>query len=211
MPVSSALAKRLYRRWSTVAAIHEGCLWPAMQTSKLAWSSCSMQVFVAPGLAALNGTAGRARFSPIRHGILEQMHPFRGGCNVKLLPSHRPVLCRYMASLYWTFTTISTTGYGDIVPSTIAERSFSMASMLLGLTVFSYFISSVSQAVEMVNAASMRSKEQQRVRACDLSQHRHAIASTFSPQNWQELHFGCPELAPACSCVTQPSVPHRYA
>lgn len=38
-----------------------------------------------------------------------------------------------------------------------------MAAMLLGLTVFSYFISAVSRAVEMVNAASMRSKEQRRV------------------------------------------------
>eukprot|EP00892_Ulva_mutabilis_P011508 jgi/Ulvmu1/872/UM100_0025.1 len=83
------------------------------------------------------------------------------------------VVHRYIASLYWTFTTITTTGYGDIAPATIAERSYSMGAMLLGLTVFSYFISSVSQAVEMMDAANMRSKEQRR--AIDMFAQLHKL------------------------------------
>lgn len=55
-----------------------------------------------------------------------------------------------------------------------------MAAMLLGLTVFSYFISSVSQAVEMMNAASMRSKEQRRV--CPTAPvHPYPRADTVAP------------------------------
>lgn len=94
-------------------------------------------------------------------------HHHQGGCGSACVCTcgRMLIVCRYIASLYWTFTTISTTGYGDIVPTTIAERSYSMGAMLLGLTVFSYFISAVSQAVEMINAASLRSKEQRRVRA----------------------------------------------
>jgi voltage-gated potassium channel Kch len=75
-------------------------------------------------------------------------------------------------AMYWTFTTISTTGYGDVVPVAIAERVFAMATMLLGLTVFSYIISSVAKAMEMMHAVSARAAEQRRVcrsfRCCSL-------------------------------------------
>jgi hypothetical protein len=67
--------------------------------------------------------------------------------------------------MYWTFTTVSTTGYGDIVPNTIAERIFSMGTMMLGLTVFSYVISSVSSVMQMLAASSLRASEQRKVGA----------------------------------------------
>lgn len=65
--------------------------------------------------------------------------------------------------MYWTFATISTTGFGDIVPVSDRERVFSMGGMLLGLTVFSCFISSVSNIVSIINAESIRTANQRRV------------------------------------------------
>lgn len=66
--------------------------------------------------------------------------------------------------MYWTFATVSTTGFGDIVPVSNRERIYSMGSMLLGLTVFSYFITSVSNIVGIINAKTVRAANQQRVR-----------------------------------------------
>ena len=41
-----------------------------------------------------------------------------------------------MASLYWTVTTLTTTGYGDIVPINDAERVLNVFIMVVGATVF---------------------------------------------------------------------------
>lgn len=43
--------------------------------------------------------------------------------------------CRYAASLYWAVTTMSTTGYGDILPMTNLERSYALIVMLIGVVV----------------------------------------------------------------------------
>lgn len=65
--------------------------------------------------------------------------------------------------MYWTFATVSTTGFGDIVPVSNRERIYSMGGMLLGLTVFSYFVSSVSNIVGIMNATGVRAANQRRV------------------------------------------------
>ena len=65
--------------------------------------------------------------------------------------------------MYWTFATISTTGLGDIVPVSKRERLFAMGGMLLGLTVFSCFISSVASILAVINASGIRAANQRRV------------------------------------------------
>ena len=50
----------------------------------------------------------------------------------------------YMASLYWTYTTISTVGYGDITAETMLERILSISLMLFGVCFFSFTIGSLA-------------------------------------------------------------------
>eukprot|EP00854_Cymbomonas_tetramitiformis_P006815 gene6815-8142_t len=50
---------------------------------------------------------------------------------------------RYLASMYWTFTTLTTVGYGDITCGTNMERIFAIIGMITGGFVFSAIIASM--------------------------------------------------------------------
>ena len=51
---------------------------------------------------------------------------------------------QYMASLYWTYTTMSTVGYGDIYAGTDIERVLAILVMVFGVCFFSFTIGSIS-------------------------------------------------------------------
>lgn len=52
---------------------------------------------------------------------------------------------KYLAALYWVFTTMTTVGYGDITPTNNIERIFAVAVMIFGATVFGYIVGSVAE------------------------------------------------------------------
>lgn len=54
------------------------------------------------------------------------------------------VSTQYIASLYWTYTTISTVGYGDISSETLLEKNFAMIVMIFGVCFFSFTIGSLA-------------------------------------------------------------------
>ena len=53
----------------------------------------------------------------------------------------------YVASLYWSFATMSTIGYGDIHAVNVFERVFSIFVMLTGTAVYAYGITSIFQVL----------------------------------------------------------------
>ena len=53
-------------------------------------------------------------------------------------------LYKYIASLYWVFTTLTTVGFGDILPGTISEKIFAICWMTFGVAFYSYTIGSLS-------------------------------------------------------------------
>ena len=57
------------------------------------------------------------------------------------------------ASMYWAITTITTVGYGDILPSNRAERVWCIFSMTIGAAVFGLIIGNISDFVTHQNAA----------------------------------------------------------
>jgi voltage-gated potassium channel len=50
----------------------------------------------------------------------------------------------YALALYWSVTTITTVGYGDIGPDNAAERIYCILVMMIGVFLYSYTIGALS-------------------------------------------------------------------
>ena len=59
---------------------------------------------------------------------------------------------QYVTSVYFAMTVITTVGFGDITPQTVAEMLVAMLFMGFGLFYFGYVVSAVSSLVHMINA-----------------------------------------------------------
>ena len=66
---------------------------------------------------------------------------------------------KYIVSFYWVFTTITGTGYGDIVPVTISEVILSVAFQLVGVSMFALLIGSMSEILTQTTADARKAKQ----------------------------------------------------
>ncbi len=67
----------------------------------------------------------------------------------------------YLDGLYWCVTTLTTVGYGDIVPETHAEKIYSIGVILLGATFWGFLVGNVARV--LVNLDPVRARYLERM------------------------------------------------
>ena len=65
----------------------------------------------------------------------------------------------YIASIYYVFTTLTTVGYGDIVPISNIEKIFAMVLMGFGVGFYSYMIGSLTTSLKSSDKLTARLKQ----------------------------------------------------
>lgn len=58
---------------------------------------------------------------------------------------------KYITALYWSFTTMTTCGYGDIHPYTTNERITTMLVMLVSSGTFAFIINDIGKTLSKLN------------------------------------------------------------
>ena len=65
----------------------------------------------------------------------------------------------YIASFYYIFSTVTTVGYGDIVSINIYERFNNLILLVVGIVVYSYCVSALSNYVQQVDSKTLDYQE----------------------------------------------------
>jgi hypothetical protein len=58
---------------------------------------------------------------------------------------------QYIVALYWTVATITSVGYGDIVPVNTSERILNIIIVLFGASIFGFMIANVTSVMDGFN------------------------------------------------------------
>lgn len=81
---------------------------------------------------------------------------FFGAATFLLERSANPQFAEISDGLWWAFVTLTTVGYGDVVPITPAGRILAVLTMLFGITIYSIMIANITYFIEEIGENKRR-------------------------------------------------------
>jgi hypothetical protein len=78
---------------------------------------------------------------------------------------------RYAEALYWCMTTLTTVGYGDVLPTTQVQKLYAAGVMMLGVGVYAYLIGNIASLISNLDPVRA-SYQQQRERLSAFMQYQ---------------------------------------
>ncbi len=99
----------------------------------------------------------------------------------------------YIWALYWSFATITSTGYGDIHAMIAAEQWFASVGMLLGVVAFGYLLGSLTSTLTNQEALHARVEQgyqalERHMRIENIPLHLQTRALTYLQHLWARHH-----------------------
>ena len=73
--------------------------------------------------------------------------------------SETPLQIRYLYAVYWSVTTLTTVGYGDVTPTNSYERLFALCTMLVSAVLFGMLISNIGTLVASMDRQAAKVEE----------------------------------------------------
>lgn len=89
----------------------------------------------------------------------------------------------YIMGLYWTITTLTTVGYGEIIPSDNVARLYAMVVMMGGVVIYGFVIGNISTI--MINNKAYKTRQREKV--VELA---NFLKDYKIPKNMQSSIFG---------------------
>lgn len=107
---------------------------------------------------------------------------------------------KYLASVYWVFTTLTTVGFGDIQANTVYERVFAIVLMGFGVGFYSYTISNLSTIISTMDirtynlkarlnalndfekATTLPEELKKKIRKFIMHNHKYNVFTWFDPE-----------------------------
>lgn len=83
---------------------------------------------------------------------------------------------KYLATLYWAVTTLTTVGYGDFLPKTDQERGYAMLAMVIGSAFYGYIIGCITSLITDADIDKRTFNERMEVVQAWLDFHEHMPA-----------------------------------